>query len=55
MLMDIGRTKTSSSSESSTITASCSEVDQEPSAVLRSQMATMYVSFVVAQVRRFYR
>lgn len=36
MFVDAGRTQTSSSSESSTITASCSEVDQEPSTVLRS-------------------
>ena len=36
MLVDVGRTKTSSSSKSSTITASCSEVDQESSTVLRS-------------------
>ena len=36
MLVDVGRTKTSSSSKSSTITASCSEVDQKSSTVLRS-------------------
>jgi hypothetical protein len=32
----VGRTKTGSSSKSSTIAASCSEVDQEPSTVLWS-------------------
>ena len=36
MLVDVGRTKTSSSSKSSTITTSCSEVDQKSSTVLRS-------------------
>lgn len=36
MHVDVGRTKTGSSSKSSTITASCSEVDQESSTVLRS-------------------
>ena len=36
ILVDVGRIKTSSSSQSSTITASCSKVDQESSTVLRS-------------------
>ena len=50
----VGRTQTGSSSKSSTIAASCSEVDQESSAVLRSQMAAMYVSlFVVDSIAEY--
>ena len=36
LVVAVGCAKTSSSSKSSTITTSCSEVDQEPSTVLRS-------------------
>lgn len=41
MALLIGGVETSSSSNAPNVAAACSEVDQEPSTILRSEMAAM--------------